>query len=79
MRNSEHWARCYNLRNIVMRAAIPATGFRWCVHPERRSICHRRFQRGSDVISIMPGGFVRPLSRAHYTLRLMLLSPSGLL
>ena len=42
------------------------------------AICHRRFQRGSNVISNMPGGFVRPLSRAHYTLRLMVLSPSGL-
>ena len=30
-------------------------------NPPHRSICHRRFQRGSDFIFIMTGGFVRPL------------------
>ena len=56
-RNSEHWPRCCNLRNIIMRAAITATGFRWCGHLERRSICHRRFQRGSDFNLIMTRWF----------------------
>ena len=42
---------------------------------EQSPLCHRRFQRGFGFISIMARRFRSPATQAHYTLRLIVLSP----